>query len=165
MIKTKKALLLSCLALTLFANSGCARRIIDFTLLSTKNVDVSRLEALRKGSARATGTDEVHVIIFIPTGQPNIKAAVDAAIESVPGAVALVDGVIIQESWWIPFIYGRMAFVAEGTPLIDTTHEAEAQGIGGRFYISTVAKAGERPKIEEVSAENFAELRDKLLTK
>ena len=43
----------------------------------------------------------------------------DRAIESQPGAVALVDGVVSFKSWIIPFIYGQQKYIVEGSPLID----------------------------------------------
>jgi hypothetical protein len=48
-----------------------------------------------------------------------MKEAIDQAIESKPGAVALVDGVVYQKIWYIPYIYGQSGFTVEGTPLID----------------------------------------------
>jgi hypothetical protein len=51
-------------------------------------------------------------------GQPNMKEAIDRAIEKTPGAVALLDPVLYQEYWWIPFIYGESKFVIEGNPLL-----------------------------------------------
>jgi hypothetical protein len=43
----------------------------------------------------------------------------DNAIESVPGAVALLDGVLNHNFWYIPYIYGQESYDVEGTPLID----------------------------------------------
>jgi hypothetical protein len=107
------------LAACLLALSGCTHRYIDFTAISSKNIDLSRGAEFVRGDARVTGTDKAHIIIFIPTGQPNAKEALDRAIESTPGAVALVDGVVSNSFWWIPYIYGQSSVVVEGTPLID----------------------------------------------
>lgn len=65
------------------------------------------------------GEDRKRIIVVFPTGEPNAKQAMDKAIESVPGAVALVDGVITKCGWYIPYIYGEAWFEVEGTPLID----------------------------------------------
>ena len=43
----------------------------------------------------------------------------DKAIESTPGAVGLLDGVINKHYWYIPYIYGEVSYEVEGTPLID----------------------------------------------
>lgn len=107
------------LALLMFFNvCGCATRIVDFTVISTKNIDWSKADKFKKAQKRCDGEDLIHWIIFIPTGVPNVKSAIDKAIESVPGAVALVDGVVTSKFWWIPYIYGQQSYIVEGTPLI-----------------------------------------------
>ena len=110
----------ACLAVAIasFAISGCTQRIVDYTLLSTKNVDMSKAGTFTRGPNRVTGEDNRYIILFIPTGHaPHLKTAVDRAIESVPGAVGLVDGVVSSRGWW--FIIGEDAIMVEGTPLID----------------------------------------------
>jgi hypothetical protein len=98
--------------------TGCTQRFVDYTLLSTKNVDLSKAGTFTRGPNRVTGLDSRYIIIFIPTGgAPHLKTAVDRAIESVPGAVGLVDGVVSARGWW--FIIGENAIIVEGTPLID----------------------------------------------
>jgi hypothetical protein len=76
--------------------SGCTTRLVDFTMISTKNIDLSRSADFRRAQQRVKGKDEAMIIIFIPTGVPNMKEAIDRALESVPGAVALVDGVVLS---------------------------------------------------------------------
>jgi len=105
-------------ALAIFL-AGCTVRLADFTIISTKNIDLARGADFKRGQARIEGVDSVSIIIFVPTGTPNIKEAIDRAIESVPGAVALLDGVIYAKSWCIPLLYGQNKYVVEGTPLID----------------------------------------------
>lgn len=80
---------------------------------------MSRGAEFERGAERVTGEDKFHIIVFIPTGQPSAKEALDKAIESTPGAVALLDGVITHKSWWVPYIYGQSSIEVEGTPLID----------------------------------------------
>jgi hypothetical protein len=106
-------------AAALLALTGCTHRYIDFTTISSKNIDLSRGAEFERGPQRVVGEDTTHIIIFIPTGQPNAKEALDRAIESTPGAVALLDGVIYNKSWYIPYIYGQSTIQVEGTPLID----------------------------------------------
>lgn len=98
---------------------GCVTRLTDFTVLSTKNVDLSRMGEYQRTEARVVGEDLKHVVIFVPMGVPNAKEAIDRAIESVPGGVALVDGVIEHRWWYIPYIYGQLSYTAEGTVLVD----------------------------------------------
>lgn len=82
-------------------------------------MDLSRGAEFERGQRRVTGEDTAHIILFVPTGVPNAKEALDRAIEGTPGAVALLDGVITHKSWWIPYIYGQSIIEVEGTPLID----------------------------------------------
>lgn len=98
--------------------TSCTQRILDFTIISSKNIDLSKGASFERGSERVEGIDKVHIIVGFPTGTPNIKEAIDRAIESVPGAVALLDGVLSYSSWNAIF-YGQIKYIVEGTPLID----------------------------------------------
>lgn len=99
--------------------ASCTNRVLDFTMISSKNIDLSRGASFVKGKSRITGEDMAHWIIIVPTSTVNIKEALDRAIESTPGCVALLDGVIYTKFWWIPYIYGQQVAIVEGTPLID----------------------------------------------
>lgn len=100
------------------AMSGCTTRFVDYTMLSTKNMDLSKAGTYTRAGNRVRGQDSQYWIIFIPTsGSPNVKEATDRAIEAVPGAVALVDGVVYSRGWW--FLFGESTFIVEGLPLID----------------------------------------------
>ena len=96
--------------------SGCTTttRIGDFTIISSKNIDLSRGADFKRGTNRVIGQDMVGTSGFGPVAAPNMKTAIDRAIESVPGTIALLDGVISQRvTTW------RTGYVVEGTPLID----------------------------------------------
>ena len=99
--------------------NSCSNRVLDFTLISSKNVDLSKGATFERGRSRVEGEDKVHWIICFPTRVLDIKEALDKAIESTPGCVALLDGVIYTKFWWIPYIYGQQKATIEGTPLID----------------------------------------------
>lgn len=113
-----KKLLLSVLALSTL--QGCVTRVGDFTVASTKNIDI-KSEAHRVDSSRRVhGKDTIHIISFIPTGMyPNMKEAMDNAIEKAPGAVALSDVTIKRGAWYIPFVYGQDYFEVEGNPVYE----------------------------------------------
>ena len=98
--------------------SACTTRIVDYTVISTKNVDISDMASYERASARVQGVDTAHTILIFPTGTPNMKEAIDRAIETTPNANALVDGVVNLRAWQIPFIYGQTSYVVEGTPLV-----------------------------------------------
>ncbi|MBS1213728.1 MAG: hypothetical protein H6R26_2345, partial [Proteobacteria bacterium] len=91
--------------------AGCTIRMVDFTAISTKNV---RIPTTEKGP-RVTGEDCIVVVIF-PFGIPNMKEAIDQAIEKAgPDYDALVDGVVyyVNQS----FLFGRQCYKVEGTPI------------------------------------------------
>ncbi len=90
---------------------GCMARIADFTAVSTKNADIpgQRLP-------RVQGEDMSSIVLFFPTGQPNIKTAVDDALQK-SGGDLLVDGVIYNKCWYIPLLFGQCGYVVEGTPI------------------------------------------------
>ena len=127
--------------------------MVDFTIISTKNVDLSRAAMFQRGKTRVEGKDQCSIIIFIPTGVPNVKEAIDRAIESVPGAVALVDGVLTSHYWYIPYIYGQQSFVVEGTPLIDPSR---AQGPRqSDFILAKMDKKGNVQELRYVTPEEY----------
>lgn len=86
----------------LFAFTGCTARLVDFTIISTKNVKVPQTGR----GARVMGKD----CSFF--GVPNIKEALDKAIEGAgPDYDALVDGVLYQSVFFVK------CFKVEGTPI------------------------------------------------
>jgi len=114
--------------------TGCTHNIGDFTVLSTKNVDFSVIAGSRRGIP-VQGDDTQHIVIFIPTsGAPNLKTAIDRAIESVPGNIALLDARLQFRSFYIPYIYGQNAFLAEGRALINP---AQASHSPAKYIVVT----------------------------
>lgn len=97
---------------------GCSYRVVDFTIISTKNVDLSKAGTFKRGKTRVDGKDMAHLVLWFPLGRTSMKEAIDRAIELTPGAIALVDGVVYSKGWWA-FIYGQDILVVEGIPLID----------------------------------------------
>ena len=91
--------------------SGCSMRIVDFTAISTKNVDIQSLET----GNRVVGQD-CAPIFLVPLGVPNMKTAIDRAIENAgPGYDALIDGVVYNLNQ--SFLIGRVCYRVEGTPI------------------------------------------------
>ncbi|MGO2137039.1 MAG: hypothetical protein ACTH3S_16610 [Marinobacter sp.] len=99
--------------------SGCAHRLGDFTVASTKNIDVKSTEHRVDESERLVDRDTAHIIIFFPTGIPNMKEAMDNVIEQRPGAVGLSNVTVKRGGFWIPFIYGQDYFEIEGNPIYE----------------------------------------------
>lgn len=98
--------------------AGCSARVGDFTLASTKNVELARAGDLKRGTTRVKGEDMV-AWILAPLGQPSIKTAMDKAIEQTPGAVALSDAVVMSHANVFLMLFGNYGYSVEGTPLID----------------------------------------------
>ena len=100
--------------------TGCQTRIGDFTVASTKNMDIKKSLHRVDESKRLKGVDTRHVIIIFPTSLgPNMKQAMDNAIEKSPGAVGLSNVVVYHGSWYIPFIYGQEYFTVMGNPVYE----------------------------------------------
>lgn len=115
----KNYLVIFALIALVFALSSCVTRLGAFTVISTHNIDWSRAGEYKRGK-RAEGNDTLHIIIFIPTKMNvDIEEAVDSALMSVPGAVALIDAVIRYKSFYFPYLYGQQSFIVEGTILYD----------------------------------------------
>lgn len=109
--------------LLLVGMSSCSHRLTDFTVISTRNVPLGNEAAsLQKANQRVKGVDRAHTILFLPIGTPNMKEAIDKAIDKYPGAIGLVDGVVKSKGWSV-LLYGQSSFVVEGTPL----YEADAK--------------------------------------
>lgn len=86
--------------------AGCSLRLGDFTALSTKNVPL-RYDA----TSVVEGRDCRWNILGIPLGFPNLKEAVDEAIDG--RGNALVNEVTYQEGW-SAFFVGQACFKVKG---------------------------------------------------
>ena len=94
--------------------SGCATRS-DLTAISSKNVNLQNPSLdPAKAKGRVSGEDCQHIVIVIPTGgRPTIDEAIDRALESVHANI-LTDAVVNWSFFYIPYIYGRTCWRAEG---------------------------------------------------
>ena len=84
--------------------TGCAtNRFVDFTVVSTRNVDLTRLtpEAIEAG-VKAEGQD----LTF--WSAPNMETAIDSALEKGKGNL-LLDAVVSFRSGW------KSGYIVEGT--------------------------------------------------
>ncbi|MBS1904568.1 MAG: hypothetical protein JSS75_12745 [Bacteroidetes bacterium] len=89
---------------------GCTQRIGDFTVISTKNCNVETGgKFVKKGSFE--GDDIAWIIIFIPTGSPNLKTAVDRCIEAGDGD--LITNVVLSATNWY-FLVGQVGYTVKG---------------------------------------------------
>ena len=87
---TKSTLLM--LSCTLIFTVGCTtQRLGDFTILSTKNVELSKLGTYERRGLRGEGSDVKNALAIYFGAVASMEEAVDEVIESVPGCRALVD--------------------------------------------------------------------------
>lgn len=132
-----KAVVLFLLVAACVGGIGCKSRLVDFTVISTKTLG-AKIGGEAKGTERVRGKDICHWIIFIPTGFPNLKEAIDRAIENVGKSPtkgkgggtkydALIDGVVYSVNWHA-ILYGQTGFIVEGTPV---NTEAMKHSMGG----------------------------------
>ncbi|MBA6291669.1 hypothetical protein H4J58_18815 [Colwellia sp. MB3u-70] len=98
---------------------GCTHRMADVTYISTKAVNQEQISTASTDNVRVTGEDMKQIIVFIPTGRPDMKEALDNAIETKPCGIALKDVTLTSHSWYIPYIYGQRKIIAEGKVLED----------------------------------------------
>ena len=96
--------------------SGCTVRVADMTVASTKNYNINSSKFVK--GARVTGEDNYPVIIF-PLGIPNIKTAMDNAIQKDKCAVGLSEVVMSQLNH--SFLVGSIGYRVEGDLIVDTT--------------------------------------------
>ena len=108
MIRTSRSRTVLVLCAALLA-AGCATRVADLTLVSTKNIDLSNAQIdVRKG-VRATGSDCGYFFNL-----PNLEDAIDDALRMGRGNV-----MIDQVTYSRPQLFGSCLEV-EGT-VIDTS--------------------------------------------
>lgn len=162
-ISMRKTFLYALIACSLLAFTGCKTRFVDFTVISTKNIDLAKIGTFQRGLTRSEGEDKAYIIIFFPTGAPNLKEAVDRAIESVPGAVALLDGVVNQGFFYIPYVYGEAEFTVEGTALIDPAL-VPGHAKGPSYNIISLDRSGKLTSCRQVSQSEYEVIKQQIET-
>lgn len=94
------------------------------TVASTKNYNINSSKFVK--GARVTGKDGVAVILF-PFGFPNVKSAMDNAVEQDRCAIGLSDVVVSEEIY--SFLFGYIGYRIDGDLIID----ASQPGCENRF--------------------------------
>jgi len=91
---------------------GCTQRLMDYTALTSKNIDVSGI----KQGERYSGEDCVYnaglPFLYVTFGWPSWKTAIDEALEKGKGDV-MVDAVLTVKRW--NFIAGQDCLIVTGT--------------------------------------------------
>ncbi|MEW5894669.1 MAG: hypothetical protein AB1650_02760 [Candidatus Omnitrophota bacterium] len=101
------------LLLTIFTVSGCAMRLADMSVISTRNVSLDKVDLDRMPQVKnVTGKDSKFIFLFIPFGVPHLEDAVDDALRKGQGDL-MVDAVVYSRSWW--FIIGETGIEVKGS--------------------------------------------------
>lgn len=142
----KLSVIVAASGLIMSSLASCTHRLTDFTVISTKNVPIGEgaQSEFQKGTKRVKGQDVAHTVLFIPMGFPNMKEAIDKAIEQIPGAVGLVDGVV-KSSGWTCLLYGQNRYIVEGTPLFPSNYDYEEADMGRPSSYRTDKRTGNLP--------------------
>lgn len=100
--------------------NSCANRLLDVTVLSTKNIDLNNLSGYTSNTnQRVTGSSTTPIISVAPLGYPSAKEAADRAVErNGSQCVGLANATFTAKYWWIPFIYGQITLEVEGDPIM-----------------------------------------------
>jgi hypothetical protein len=142
--------------------SSCTQSLFNFTIVSTKNIELSKLSELEQSKERVVGEDKAYIIVVIPTNTIKIDQAISNTINSVPGCVALLDGVVYSKFWYIPYVYGVQKFVIEATPLIDPSMANASMPLPkfGKVYID---KKGQVDSIETITEGEYLAEKNSIL--
>lgn len=157
----KNLIILVTLSITL---ASCTQNLMNFTIVSTKNIDLEQLSSLERTSEKTIGEHKAAIIIIIPTKTIRIDQAITNTIDGIPGCVALLDGVVHSHFWYIPYIYGETKYVVEATPLIDPSlvETSKVFPTYGKVYLD---KKGKFKSMESISEEEYGREKSKIMRK
>ena len=93
---------------------GCTVRQTGFTVLSTKHVELSRIDLKETDVARnQKGSDSRLWILFIPlAGNPTLEDAVNTCLEN--GKGDFIINPIVDSSWWSLILFSYGSWHVEG---------------------------------------------------
>ncbi len=121
-----RTLAITAVALSIFGSQGCTIRQADLTAISTRSVNLDRvdLDSLpRKG--RVEGRTSKWMILGIPLGIPHLEDAVDDALTEGQGDL-LTDAVVYQSGWSVIF-FGQSTISVEGE--VVSTRDRQGGGL------------------------------------
>lgn len=113
----KKFLLVLTIFLIVLLTCGCTQRLGDLTFVSTKNINMNASHHVDTAT-QTVGEDAKYSILGFSTGIPNLKEAIDKAIENKNGAVGLAN-VKIRAGTWTAILFGKMWYEVEGNPIYE----------------------------------------------
>ncbi len=118
MMKFKKLQLVLCLICILFTSACVSIRLSDFSILSTRNVNLDMIDLDSKPQVEGVvGKDTKFSFLFLPFGFPHLQDAVDDALDKGNGDI-LIDGVLHYKRW-TALIFGQQTLDIKG-PVVKT---------------------------------------------
>jgi len=100
---------------------GCATRILDLTIASTQNLDLSRAGEFQRTQREVKGTStKLTRILFFDVNISDIdmKSAIDSALRRIPGGVALINFRLDQRKLNF-LLFALDQYVVTGHALVD----------------------------------------------
>jgi hypothetical protein len=100
---------------------ACTHTVAKFSIVALKPVRPAQIASARAGRTKARGEDSNQIILIVPLRwrSHDMRVAMQQAIDSVPGGIALLDCEVLETKFHIPFIYGYYAYAVEGRVLVD----------------------------------------------
>ncbi len=93
--------------------SGCSTQIGAFTVLSTHNAEISRVDLKKLDLGRHTGESTRFWVLFIPFGrEPSIDEAIDRALEGGKGDFML--NARLYDNSWTFLLFSWGSYVVRG---------------------------------------------------
>jgi hypothetical protein len=146
-------------------NIACTQHILEFSIVSTKPISFTQAGDFQKRYPQVKGTDKIYYILVFPTGdRPTLTRAINKAIESVPGCVALMDGEASRTQWYISYIYGEYYFTVEGTPLINPNWVANDPNQIGKYSLLKVNKKGDIIEARGITVDEYQRIKGKIIS-
>ncbi len=108
-----KGVLVGFSLLVVIAAGGCTQRLGDFTVLSSKNIDMTNFNTEGAEKSKPVMGEDRRVIVILPGSAPNLKEAVDRALEN-GNAQVLTNAVVYYTAWYVPYVCGEMKFEVKG---------------------------------------------------
>ena len=112
---------LACLLVLVTTLGACTHAIAKFGIVSPKELRPSQLMGCKVTREVMKGDDSITYILLIPLRwRPyDMGVAMQNAIETVPGGIALKDCTVKETKIIIPILYHYLAYQVEGKVLVD----------------------------------------------
>ncbi len=125
-MKEARAIIIPVLFALAVMLQGCVTRVGDFTLASTKNLDLQGgLHAVSERT-RVEGSDYKFFMAYIPFGTPDLEEAMDNAIEQTRGSVGLTNVTIKYGEYGLLPWLGVLGVHVEGDPVFEIGGKPDA---------------------------------------